>query len=189
MDVAQKRWPAGRIVSLLEGGYDLEGLARSVGGPCRRADGRLTPQPSIGSTGEISMPKPERPTYLRGLPVRRRIERTPRSRRICAPRPTSRHCVARVASDRPVRGRCEVGRHAGAAVAQVDEHAAPLLLEALQNLGDDAGAENVADDVGAMQARRHIAPVADRAVDEGEMEHRVEAACDRRSRSARRSAS
>ena len=144
MEIAQKRC-GGRIVSLLEGGYDLEGLGRSVGRACRGADGRLSrgstervfigkpvpacsrrAQPSIGSTAAISMPKPDRPTYLRGLSVRRRIEDTPRSRRIWAPRPISRHCVARAPSE-PGRLRAdEIGRHAGRAVAQIDEHAAPF---------------------------------------------------------------
>src|ERR1700730_10227207 len=45
------------------------------------------------------MPKPERPTYVIGLAVRRRIEEIPRSRRIWAPRPISRHSLLRLVSE------------------------------------------------------------------------------------------
>ena len=69
MEIAQRRC-AGRIVSVLEGGYDLD-RSRPLGRrACLDADGRVSagvkgdrrPHPSIGSTAAISMPKPERPT-------------------------------------------------------------------------------------------------------------------------------
>ncbi len=71
-------------------------------------------------------------------------------------------------------GAAEVGGHACGAVAQVDQHAAAVLLEPFQRAVDDAAAENVADDVGAVQARGHRAAVADRAVDEREVQHGIE---------------
>ena len=69
MEIAQRRC-AGRIVSVLEGGYHLDSLARSVAAHVVDADGGVSagvkgdrrPHPSIGSTAAISMPKPERPT-------------------------------------------------------------------------------------------------------------------------------
>ena len=44
MEIAQKRC-GGRVVSVLEGGYDLDALARSVGGARDDPDGGLTPPP------------------------------------------------------------------------------------------------------------------------------------------------
>ena len=120
------------------------------------------------------MPKPERPTYLRGLPVRRRIERDAEIaqdlRAEADLAPLRRPLAFRAGR----RGAGEFGRHARRAVAQIDQHAAPSSLNRCSTLSIDAAAEDVADDVGAMQPRRHAAAVADRAVDEGEMQHRIE---------------
>ena len=105
---------------------------------------------------------------------RLRIETTPRSRRIWAPRPTSRHCRVRKrlgASLLRVAGE----RHAGGAVAQVDQDAAPLLREAPQRRADrPASLEDVRHRVGAVQPHGEVAAVADAAVDEGEVLHGVE---------------
>src|ERR1700722_14460186 len=68
----------------------------------------------------------------------------------------------------------QIRRNSRRAVAQIDERAAPLGLEAAQNLRDWAGAENIAQDIGPMQTRRHIAPIADRPVDESKMQDRIE---------------
>src|SRR6266851_4585019 len=67
------------------------------------------------------------------------------------------------------------GRHAGGAVAQIDEDAAPGLLEAAQRQVDGLGAaEHVLDHIAAMQPGRHVLAVADLAVDEGIVVHLVE---------------
>src|SRR5208337_4787111 len=50
---------------------------------------------------------------------------------------------------------CEVCGDARRPVAQIDERAAPFRLESLKHFGDRARAENVADDVAAVQPRRH----------------------------------
>ena len=75
---------------------------------------------------------------------------------------------ARSPSDFRRVGAGEIGRHSGCAVAEVDEHAAPLFLELLERARNDADAENVAENVGPMQPRRHVAAVADRRRDKGE---------------------
>src|SRR5690606_33161874 len=54
---------------------------------------------SSGSVPAISMPKPLRPTKERADDARLTIEATPRSRRICAPRPISRHSCVRSESE------------------------------------------------------------------------------------------
>src|SRR5262249_58608203 len=75
------------------------------------------------------------------------------------------------------RGRLRNGmrRHARRAVAQKDDDAAALVLEALQCRVHRMGAaEDIADDVGAMQPRQHVAAVADTTMDEGHVLDRVE---------------
>src|SRR5262249_58250485 len=65
--------------------------------------------------------------------------------------------------------------HSGGAVAQEDDHAAAFLLEALQRGWHPIGAaEDVADDVGAVQPRQHALAVADAAVHEGHVMDGVE---------------
>src|ERR1700722_18284595 len=68
----------------------------------------------------------------------------------------------------------QIRRNSRRAVAQIDERATPLGLEAAQNLRDWASAENVAQDIGAVQTRRHVAAIADRSMYEGEMQDRIE---------------
>src|ERR1700722_3209103 len=58
----------------------------------------------------------------------------------------------------------QIRRNSRRAVAQIDERAAPLGLEAAQNLRDWVGAENIAQDIGAVQTRRHVAAIADRSM-------------------------
>ena len=59
------------------------------------------------------------------------IEEMPRSRRICAPTPTSRHCLLRSASaDFVSPSGCH--RHAGGTIAQIDQHTAALFLEMVE---------------------------------------------------------
>ena len=129
-----------------------------------------------GSVETISMPKPASPTYVSLRAVSSRIEEMPRSFRICAPSPTSRQLRERATSEfGRIRLRDGVGRHAGGAVAQEHQHATALLLEALERGMHRVGAaEHVADDVGAMQPRRHVLAVADAAVHEGHVLDGVE---------------
>ena len=69
----------------------------------------------------------------------------------------------------------QIGRHTRRAVAQIDQYAAPSLLKGFQRRVDrHAAAENVADDVGAMQPRRNVAAIADLAGDQRKMLHRIE---------------
>src|SRR6202453_2896356 len=68
----------------------------------------------------------------------------------------------------------QVRRHARRAVAQIDEGPASLGLETVQNLGDGAGAENIAKDISTMQPRRHVAAIADRSVHESKMQDGIE---------------
>ncbi len=106
--------------------------------------------------------------------ARLRIETTPRSRRIWAPRPISRHCVARLASE-PDLGLAEGRhRHAGGAVPQVDEDAPPLPGDALHRRLQGAALEEVGDDVLPVQAHRQAGAVADAAEDEGDVLHGIE---------------
>ena len=100
----------------------------------------------------------------------------PRSFRICAPSADlapllrARSVGAGIALVRDGRD-----RHAGGAVAQIDDDAAAFRLEARQRGADRLGAaEHVADHVGAMQPRRHVLAVADVAIDEGHVMHVVE---------------
>ena len=104
------------------------------------------------------------------------MELTPRSLRICAPSPISRHCRVRASLGRGVAGfRDRHDRHAGGAVAQQHQHAPALGLEAGQRAVDRLGAaEHVGNDVGAMQPRQHVLAVADSAVDEGHVIDRIE---------------
>ena len=64
LDLAARRM-SGRVVSLLEGGYDLEGLAGSVAAHVGELMGGARPdqmgEPATGSVPVISMPKPDRP--------------------------------------------------------------------------------------------------------------------------------
>ncbi len=68
MELAE-RHAGGRVVSVLEGGYDLEGLARSAAahvgalmGEARELSRAALLYPSRLSVDTISMPKPDRPT-------------------------------------------------------------------------------------------------------------------------------
>ncbi len=70
-------------------------------------------------------------------------------------------------------GAAEIRRHACRSITQIYERAAPLRLEAGQHLWNQTS-ENVAHNIGAMQPRRHFAPIADLAMHEGEVEHRIE---------------
>src|ERR1700733_8512345 len=60
--------------------------------------------------------------------------------------------LARVVGTDRVRA-AQIRRNARRAIAQINERAAPLGLETAQNLGDRAGTEHVAKDIGAVQAR------------------------------------
>ena len=97
--------------------------------------------------------------------------------------PWPRFAALRIrAAARPRMGH---GGHARRAVAQIDEDAAPGFLERREGLSNDLAArDDVGDDVGAVQARRHVSAVADLALDEGEMLHRIETASRRRIRSS-----
>ena len=100
----------------------------------------------------------------------------PRSFRICAPSPTSRHCRVRAASELGVaRTESPASARRPRRRAGYTMHAAALLLETLQRRMHRIGAaEHVADDVGAMQPRQHVLAVADLAVDDGHVMDRVE---------------
>ena len=103
------------------------------------------------------------------------IDEIRRSRRICAPSPTSRHCTLRSRSDGGRLLADRRGRHARGAVAQIDQHPLARRLEPVERGVDRLGAaEHVLDHVGAVQPGRHVAAVADIAVDKGVVMHLVE---------------
>src|SRR4029077_17516091 len=87
-----------------------------------------------------------------------------------APRPRARRFGRALAVLRQ-----RLHRHAGGAVAQHHDHAAPGLLEARER-GIHAlrAAEHVLDDVGAVQPRRHVGAVADAPVHQRHVMHLVE---------------
>ena len=101
---------------------------------------------------------------------------TPRSLRICAPRPISRHCRVRASLGRGIAGfRDRHHRHARGAVAQQHQHTPALGLEARQRLMDRLGAaEHVGNDIGAVQPRQHVLAVADTAINERHVIDRIE---------------
>ena len=105
----------------------------------------------------------------------RRIDFTPRSRRIWAPRPTSRQVSSRV-SALPVFSGAEIaGGDARGAFLEIDQHAALFALEYVEGAGErGAAAEDVLEHVLAVEPDRHVPAVADIAEDEGELLHRVE---------------
>src|SRR6202023_474536 len=66
-------------------------------------------------------------------------------------------------------------RHAGGAVAQIDDDAAAVLLEPLQRRVDGLGTiEDVADHAAAMESRQYAFAVTDAPVDEGHVMDFVE---------------
>ena len=86
----------------------------------------------------------------------------------------SRAIASSRASSEPGRyGAAQVRRDAGRAVAEVDRaRPAPPRLEAVQHLRDHPPPKISPDDVSAVQASRHVASIADLAVNESEMQHR-----------------
>ena len=99
----------------------------------------------------------------------------PRSRRIWAPRPISRHSRWRAASEpAPSCGSADTGTPAEPS-RRIDDDAAAVALEPAQRAVDGGGAtEDVAQEIGAVKPRRHVAAVADAAVHQRDVVDLVE---------------